>query len=126
MGWLARRSIDDEKLGPKLCVGAVRFCVVRNLITHARLERERAPILKRSVKLTFGAQEYVTLDAPVIREVAGRVLDHANTDFCISIYCVVANLSADVTLLADFLAITCWVGLAVSCALAAPRTLALQ
>ena len=78
-GW-ARRSIDDEKLRPKLRVGAVRFCVVCDLVAHARLERELAPIFKLGVKFTFGAQKYVTLDTPVICEVAGRVLDHADTD----------------------------------------------
>lgn len=56
----------------------MRFRVVRNVVTHARFECELATILKFSVKLASNAQEEVALNAPVIREIARRVLDHAN------------------------------------------------
>src|SRR6185436_2422278 len=75
-----RPSIDDKKLGPHLRVGAVGLCIVCDLVARAGLEREPAPILKLRVQFTLGAKEDVPLDAPVIRQVAGRVLDHADAD----------------------------------------------
>jgi hypothetical protein len=36
-----------------LGVGAVRFCVVCDLVAHARRERERSPVFEFGVKFTF-------------------------------------------------------------------------
>jgi hypothetical protein len=61
-------------------VGSVRFCIVRDLVAHAGPKRELASIIELGVKFTLDAQEYVTLDTPVIREVAERVFDQADTN----------------------------------------------
>jgi hypothetical protein len=45
MGSVARSSVDNEQLGPRLRVRAMRLGVVGDLIAHARRENERAPIL---------------------------------------------------------------------------------
>src|SRR5690349_19943030 len=77
---LPHRSIHDEQPGACLRARAMRLGVVRDLVAHAGLERERAPIFQLGMQLAFGAQQVMTLLAPVIGEVAGRVLDHAHTD----------------------------------------------
>lgn len=43
--------------------------VVCNLVTHARPERELAPVREFRVELAFEAQEDVPLHAPVICEI---------------------------------------------------------
>ena len=49
---------------------------VRNLIAHARLQLERATILQFGVEFAFKHIEDVASVAPMIGEVAGRVLHH--------------------------------------------------
>ena len=73
-------SVDYEQLGPNFCIGAMRFRVVRNLIAHARLQRELAAVFEFSVQFALGTQEDVALDTPVIGQIARRVLNHANAD----------------------------------------------
>ena len=58
----------------------MRLRIICDLVRHARHERERAAILEFRLKLARNAQENVTLDAPMIGEIARRVLDHANTN----------------------------------------------
>ncbi len=61
-------------------MGTVRFGIVRNLITHARPERELAAVLQLSMQLAFRAKEYVAFHAPVIGQIPRGVLNHANSD----------------------------------------------
>ena len=58
----------------------MRFGIVRNLVAHARSERECSAVLQLRVKLAFNAQEHVALHAPVIGDIARRVLDHPDAD----------------------------------------------
>jgi len=73
-------SVNDEQLCPNLCIGAMRFRVVRNLIAHARLQREFAAVFEFSVQFALGTQEDVALDTPMISQIARRVLNHSNAD----------------------------------------------
>ena len=66
-------SVDYEQLGPNFCIGAMRFRVVRNLIAHARLQRELAAVFEFSVQFALGTQEDVALDTPVIGKITGGV-----------------------------------------------------
>ena len=56
------------------------FRVVRDLVAHTRLQREDAAVLEFRVQLAVDTQDDVTLAAPMIREITGRVLNHANAD----------------------------------------------
>ncbi len=56
------------------------FCMVRHLVTHARLEDKLAAILQFCVQLTLEAKQDVPLAAPMVCQVASRVFDHANPD----------------------------------------------
>ena len=56
-----------------------RIAEIRHLIAHARLQREPAPIAQFSLEFAFEHIEHVTSVAPVIGEVARRILDHADT-----------------------------------------------
>src|SRR5512135_1145552 len=55
----------------------MRFRIVRNLVTHARPKCEDTAVLELRVKLAVDAEQNMALDAPVIRRVTSRVLDHA-------------------------------------------------
>src|SRR6478672_10413472 len=54
-----------------------RVAEIRHLIAHAWLERERAPVAQLGVEFAFEHIEHVAAVAPVIGEVARRILDHA-------------------------------------------------
>jgi hypothetical protein len=54
--------------------------IVCDLVAHSRLERVSPAILELGMKFTLKTQEYVPLDAPMIGEIARRVLNHANAD----------------------------------------------
>jgi hypothetical protein len=73
-------SVNDEQSRSHLCAGSVRLLVVANLITHAWPEHERSPILEFGPQFTLEAIQNVPFDAPVVRDVAGRALNHPNTD----------------------------------------------
>jgi hypothetical protein len=73
-------SIDDEQLCPDIGVGAVRLRIVCDLVAHSRLEGVFPAIFELSMELTLEAEEYVSFDAPMIGEIARRVLNHANAD----------------------------------------------
>src|SRR5687768_13731619 len=59
---------------------AMGLGIVRDLVAHAGPQRERAPILELRAQLALDAQEDVPLHAPMVREIARRVLHHAHTD----------------------------------------------
>src|SRR5688572_13382304 len=75
-----RHSIDDEELGTRRCVGPVRLGVVGHLVADPWRERERAAVVQLGVQLALQAKQDMSLDAPVVRQVAGRVLDHAHAN----------------------------------------------
>lgn len=54
--------------------------IVRNLVAHACLKGESATIFKLGVKLTRDAKKKVTFGAPVICDIAWRVLDHTDSN----------------------------------------------
>ncbi len=54
------------------------LCAVCNLVAHAWREYEFAAIFEFGVEFAFDAQQYVALYAPMISEIARRVLDHAD------------------------------------------------
>ena len=58
----------------------MRLGIVGHLVTHAGFEHEAASVGEFGVQLSFDAEQDVPLRAPVIGEVAGRILDHANAE----------------------------------------------
>ena len=54
--------------------------IVGNLVAHARPQRDGAAILELGFQLTLGAQQNVAFQAPVVSEIARRVLHHADPD----------------------------------------------
>ena len=56
------------------------FRVFRDLVAHTRFQRKLAAIFELRVQFAFDTQNDVTLAAPMIREITGRVLNHANAD----------------------------------------------
>ena len=54
--------------------------VVGNMKAHTRPQRERSSVLELGAQLSFQAIEDVPFDAPVVRGVAGRTLDHSNPE----------------------------------------------
>src|SRR5262245_65522146 len=56
------------------------LAAVGNLIAHSGQQRERTPIRKIRVQLAVNAEDDVSLLAPMIGDVAGRVVDHADAD----------------------------------------------
>lgn len=76
----AQRSINDEQPRGDSCGRSMGFCMVRHLVTHARLEDKCSAIFQFCVQLTLQAKQDVTLAAPMVCQVACRVLDHAHPD----------------------------------------------
>jgi len=58
----------------------MRLGVIGNLVAHSRPQCECAAILQLGDQLAFGAQQDVTLQAPVIGQVTRRVFDAADAD----------------------------------------------
>jgi len=58
----------------------MRLGVIGNLVAHSRPQCECAAILQLGDQLAFGAQQDVTLHAPVIGQVTRRVFDAADAD----------------------------------------------
>ncbi len=50
------------------------FHVIAHLVTHSSCQGELAAIFQLRVQLAFKAQQHMPAPAPVIRQVAGRVL----------------------------------------------------
>ena len=59
-------------------VRAVRLFAVGDLVAHAGLEHDDTAVLELGTDLALEAQHDVPLLAPVIGDVAGRVVDHAD------------------------------------------------
>src|SRR4051812_26115538 len=59
----------------------MRFGVVGNLVAHALRQAELAAVSQFRFKLAFEHQHDMTLAAPVVGEVTGRILDHAYAQF---------------------------------------------
>jgi hypothetical protein len=47
----------------------MRLTLIRYLVTHTRSEREDTPILKLGLQFPLEAQQDVSFDAPMIRQV---------------------------------------------------------
>ena len=58
----------------------MRLGVVGDLIADARCQAERAAIGEPGFKLPFQAQQDMAFDTPMVRRIAGRVLDHTDAD----------------------------------------------
>jgi len=58
----------------------VCFGTIGDLVAHAGAELESPAVAKLGVELTGETEQDVSLLAPVIGAVAGRVLHHANAD----------------------------------------------
>ena len=58
----------------------MRLGIIGNLVAHSRPQYKRAAILQLGDQLAFGAQQDVTLQAPVIGQVTRRVFDAADPD----------------------------------------------
>src|SRR4030095_129749 len=58
----------------------MRFCIIRDLITHTVLERKAAPVFEVGVKFPVHTKNDVTFDTPMIGKVTRRVLNHAHTN----------------------------------------------
>src|SRR4051812_24811678 len=72
------RLVDDEQSRAELCRRAMRLGIVCHLVTHAWPQHELAAVLELGVQLAFDAKQDVALTAPMIRQVARRVLDHSH------------------------------------------------
>src|SRR5215472_11589484 len=75
-----RASVDDEEPSAGGRRRAMGLGVVRHLIGHAGLEHERPAVHQLGVELALETQQHVTLGAPMVGAIAGRVLDHADAD----------------------------------------------
>src|SRR5712691_4770395 len=73
-------SVDDEELRALGRGRAVRVRAVRDLVARPGREREGPAVLQLGRELAFDAQDDVPLLAPVVREVARRVLHHPHAD----------------------------------------------
>ena len=58
----------------------MRLCIVGDLVTHAGPEDELPPIRKLRVQFAFEAKQDVTFRAPVICDIARRVLHHSDAN----------------------------------------------
>ena len=58
----------------------MRLGGIRNLVAHAGHESEFPAVFEFGVKLTFKTHQNVSLAAPVVRQIARGIFDHANPD----------------------------------------------
>src|SRR5262245_37152967 len=56
----------------------MRLGAVGHVVTHAGSERETPAVRELGVERAFQAEQEMTLAAPVIRQVARRILEHAH------------------------------------------------
>ena len=54
--------------------------IIGNLVAHARPQDERTAVAKLSTQFAFETEQNVALGAPVICDVASRILDHPDPD----------------------------------------------
>ena len=76
----ARTSVDDKQFCSDRREGTMGFRIVSDLITEAGLENKFSPVFELGVQLALETQEYVSFLTPVIRQIPGRVFDHADAD----------------------------------------------
>ena len=58
----------------------MRLAAIGDLVAGAGGQHELAPVGELGMQLAFQAQQDVSLGAPVIRQIAGRVLHHSYAD----------------------------------------------
>ena len=71
------RVLPAERGGRPHGFPDMRLRAVRDLVTHAARQREAAAIGKLRGELAGQAQQEVSLGTPMVGEITGRVLDHA-------------------------------------------------
>ena len=69
------RSVDDEQFRSDTCRGPMWLAVVRDLVAHARRQHECPAIFELGVQLSLETQKDMSLRAPMVRNVARRVLE---------------------------------------------------
>ena len=67
--------------------------IVRDLIAHARHQYERSAIFELCMQLPFETQKDVALRAPVIRDIARRVLHHADANDTAQVFRIMRALN---------------------------------
>ena len=76
----SRRSIHDKQPRARRRARAMRIGAIGDLIAHAGLEHERASVLELGRQFAVDAKQDVPLAAPVVGDIARRIVDHADTD----------------------------------------------
>src|SRR5678816_80762 len=71
-------SVDHEKCRAVAGEIAMPLSLVGDLKAHARRKHELAAVLELDLELAVDAEEDMPLRAPVARQVARRVFDHAH------------------------------------------------
>ena len=69
------------------------FCMVCHLVAHARLEDKCSAIFQFRVQLALEAKQDVPLAAPMVRQIACRIFDHAHPDMAKMLCAPVSNAS---------------------------------
>src|SRR5882757_2217055 len=77
---LSVMSVHDEEFGAHGRLGAMGEVAVGHLVALAGLQHHRAPVGQLGVQLAFQHQQDMALLAPMVGEVARRVLDDAHAD----------------------------------------------
>jgi len=77
---LACLSVDNKQFRTDLGKRTMRFRIVRDLIAYAWFEHVSPTVFQFSFEMALNTEDYVALGTPMIREIAGRVLNHANAD----------------------------------------------
>src|SRR3954465_6922356 len=75
-----KSSVDDEEPGAAIGARAMRQGAVGHLIALALLQHHRAAVGQLGLQLAVEHQQDMALLAPMIGEIARRVLDHAHPD----------------------------------------------
>src|SRR5947209_3538327 len=74
-------SVHNEQLGARAGRGAVGgVAEIGDLVAHAGLEVEGAPVPQLGVELALQNIENMPAVTPVIREIARRILDHSHAN----------------------------------------------
>src|SRR5256885_16653432 len=73
-------SVHNEQPRALVGVRAMLAVVVGHLIAHAGRKLERAPVLQVGDEFAIDAEDDVTLAAPVIRDVARRIVNEPHAD----------------------------------------------
>ena len=81
-GWEFAEASSDGRLELRAArrFGQVRLSTVGHLVARARLQHIAPAVGEFGVQFAFQDQQDMTLLAPVVREIARRVLDHADAN----------------------------------------------